>query len=118
MPALRIVDALNVVEHGGPRLVPASIELARCSFRREAFNMGYLTIMKDVRLPAWERSLIQVWPPHRPFDAASVMPVSHGDPRLLQTAGTKLGRNEQRHVLTLLPKSQDPATLPVTSEGR
>ena len=35
MPALGVVEALNVIEHIGLGLCPVAIRLARCSFRLE-----------------------------------------------------------------------------------
>jgi hypothetical protein len=63
---------------------------------REAFKMGNLQIIKDVRLPPWQGSPTQVWPPYRPFDAASVMPVSFADPRLYTNRWYEVGEERAK----------------------
>ena len=76
---VRRVNAAKPDEGASGKLLLSVEEQAR---GREAFKMGYLQIMKDVRLPAWEGSPTQVWPPHRPLDAASIVGRTPGDPRL------------------------------------
>ena len=41
-----------------------------------------LSIMKDLKLPVWDGSLLPLWPPHRPIDPALIAPMAGGDPRL------------------------------------
>jgi hypothetical protein len=42
---------------------------------------SWRSILKDLRLPSWERSSVPLWPPHRPIDPALFTP-GLGDPRL------------------------------------